>query len=296
MDVHLYGSTRRWPDDLLLADQYTLEPGGKGANQARAAARLGAGAMLVGRVGDDPWGETCVQAVRADGVDTSHVSTSENTRTGLTVIDIVDGIHVTRVVVPSANSHLSQEDVEHASDALERCDAILTQAEVPRPVRTQLAAWCSEVGIPLYLDPSPADSVTDDLLAASEVVTPNLDEAGRLADVKIEGEESARSAATIILSRGAQRVVVKLDDSGSLFADRDHVELVPTLDAEAVDETGAGDVFIAALAVAKLSGDDWLEAVRYANFASALSVQGIGLHLPDRQAVGRAMGEPRGAG
>jgi ribokinase len=280
MDIHLFGA-RRGSSGPLTAENYLVEPGGKGANQARAASRLGSSVSLVGQVGDDEFGAMCVEAVASDGVRTEAVGVASETRTGFVVIELVSGHHITRVFVPGANNMLSWSAVETALQREPACGAVLCQAEVPAPVLHGLVEWCRARTIPLFLDPAPPNAVTPAVLTSAEVVTPDMDEAGGLAGRVVDDEVTARLAVGDLLALGARRVVVKLGALGSLWAEADRPPmLVPTLDVEAVDETGAGDVFIAALATARIGGSPWEEAVRLANVASALSVAAPGLYLP----------------
>lgn len=281
MDIHLFGARHRAEYDLLMAERYAVEPGGKGANQARAVARLGGSVALVGRVGDDEFGRLCVDAVAGDGVRVEGVATSPETRTGFVVIDLVAGQHVTRVFVPGANTTLAWEDVEGTLVRETGCRAVLAQAEMPDDVLERLADWCEASGLPLYLDPVPPQAVTPGMLRRAEVVTPSKGEAGGLTGRDVDDEVSARLAAADLLALGARRVVIKLGPPGAVLAEADgDMTLVPTLDVVAENETGAGDAFLATLAMARLAGRSWHEAVRLANVASALSVSRPNLHLP----------------
>jgi ribokinase len=281
MDIHLFGARRRAEYDLLMAERYAVEPGGKGANQARGVARLGGSVALAGRVGDDEFGRLCRDAVINDGVRGEGIGISPETRTGFVVIDLVAGHHVTKVFVPGANTMLTWEDVQATLLREPDCRAVLAQAEAPDEVLELLAAWCEDTGTPLFLDPVPPTSVTPSLLARAEVLTPDLDEAGGLTGRTVNDEATARLAALDLLALGARRVAIKLGPLGALLAERDgDVTLVPTLDVTAENETGAGDAFLAALAMARLTGVSWPEAVRLGNVASALSVSRPDLYLP----------------
>ncbi|MEX1286506.1 MAG: PfkB family carbohydrate kinase [Acidimicrobiia bacterium] len=286
MDIHLFGARHRAEYGLLMAERYAVEPGGKGANQSRAVARLGGSVALVGRVGDDEFGRLCVDAVVGDGVRVEGLGISPDARTGFVVIDLVEGQHVTRVFVPGANMTLTWEDVESTLIRETGCRAVLAQAEMPNDVLERLAAWCEDVEVPLYLDPVPPQAVTPDLLRRAEVVTPSKGEAGGLTGREVDDEVSARLAARDLLALGAHRVIIKLGPPGAVLAEADgDVALIPTLNVVAENETGAGDAFLATLAVARLTGASWPEAVRLGNVASALSVSRPDLHLPTWEEV-----------
>lgn len=294
MDIHLFGAGMDGRPGLLTAKDYLAEPGGKGANQARAVARLGASAVLVGRVGNDEFGRMCLDAVERDDVDTSFVIQTSDQRTGFVVIDLVEGHHITKVLVPGANDGLEWEHVEAALPTLARCDALVTQAEIPAAVLSAVLDWSAESGVPLFLDPSPPQAVTADMLAGAEAITPDVGEAGGLTGREVTTESVAYMAAADLVASGVRRVLVKMGAGGTLMAGVGGSQLIPTIGVERVDETGAGDVFMAGLVVARTGGAEWAEAVRFANVASALSVSRSGLSLPRFDEVQEALGSGAG--
>jgi len=280
MDIHLFG-VERGGGPTYLADHYLVEPGGKGANQARAAARLGAEVMLVGRVGDDEFGHLCVDAVAGDGVDTDGVLVTSGRRTGFVVIRLVEGHHVSLVFSPGANNLLTWDDVAAALPRLEACDLVITQGEVPAAVTGPLLEWCQTRGVPLYFDPASPEQVTPELLRGAEIVTPDREEAQALTGRRLATPAAPWLAAAELAALGVDRLVLKLGTEGALLVTPDDGTVhVPTAHVDAVDETGAGDVFIAALAIRRASGAGWPEAVRFANAAAARSVSLPGLALP----------------
>jgi ribokinase len=293
MDLHLFGGRRPSSGSTLLVDHYLTEPGGKGSNVARAAARLGADVQLVGKVGDDDFGRRCVDAVGADGVDVSAGSSSA-TPTGFVAIELDEGRHRTLLFAAGANDELEWSAVEPVVRSIGPGDLVVAQAEIPRHVLAPLAELAVAGTIQLFLDPAPPERVGVDTLRAAEVVTPNRVEAAALVGRSDTSEVWPTVAATELRSAGARTVIVKTGATGAVLADERGVERVPTLAVEARDETGAGDVFIAALAVRRSEGADWSDSVRFANAASALSVADHGLLLPDRAAVesARRMIEP----
>ncbi len=291
MDIHLFDLRRFPPRDTLVADRYLAEPGGKGSNQARAAARLGAEVTLVGRVGDDEFGALCVEATAADGVDVTNVIATSDARTGFVVIELVEGQHRSLVFAPGANGALTWDDVERALGDLAAADVVVVQAEVPPDVLSRLMVWGAETATPVFLDPAPPERVTRPVIAAAEVVTPDIEEGAGLTGRRDLGHIGAPLAARELLAMGARRVLLKLDAEGVILGDESGLRRIPTLAVEAVDETGAGDVFMAALAVRRAQGADWVDAARYANTAAALSVAGAGLTLPSAAEVEAAVGK-----
>lgn len=289
MDIHLFGISEHPGPADFHAHHYLAEPGGKGANQARAAAKLGAEVLLVGRVGDDEFGHDCRDSATGDGVDTTYVKVTDGVRTGFVAIRLTEGHHHSIIYVPGANAHLAWKDVEAALPDLAGCDGVLVQAEVPGEVLAGITNWARESGVPLFLDPAPPEHVTLSAMRAATAITPDLEEgtalAGRSARSKLSPVLSARE----LVEAGARKVFLKLGADGVLMADTDGVLRIPTLTVDPVDETGAGDVFIAALSVYRAGGGDWHEAARFANAASALSVSRPGLALPAHDEVLQAM-------
>lgn len=280
MDIHLFDTVTGPGQAAHLAQGYLAEPGGKGANQARAAARLGADVLLVGRVGDDGFGAACVDAVAADEVDVRFVSREPAERTGFVVIELVAGQHRSLVFAPGANRLLTWD---HVAPALAEgpVDAVVTQAEVPSGVLRGLVEWSVRHDVPLFLDPSPPGDVPRRALTVAEAVTPDEEEVAVLSGRAVHGHAAPMLAARDLVHVGARRVLVKLDARGTVLAEPGRLAVVPTVAVDSVDETGAGDVFMAALVVSRGSGATWEEAVRFANAAASLSVSRPGLALPE---------------
>lgn len=295
MDIHLFGGEHRSEDGAYLAERYIIEPGGKGSNQARAAARLGADAVLVGCVGDDEFGRLGVDATNGDGVDTTHVVTTSERRTGFVVIQLIEGRHRSLVFTPGANSLLSWDDVAPALDALASCDIVITQSEVPADTVDRLIDWSQESSVPIYLDPASPQQASRHSLVGAEVITPNALEAEALTRRSLHDEATPMLAAQDLMAMGVRRAVLKLGPAGALFASDGSMKSIPTAAVEAVDETGAGDVFVAALAIKRAWGFDWIEAITFANAAAAVSISSSGLALPefdDVAAVAATIGLP----
>lgn len=288
MDIHLYGVEPSVGQAPIVARHHLAEPGGKGANVARAAARLGADVRLVARIGDDEFGRDCLDVIAADGVDISGVRTTPDAPTGFVAIELVTGHHRSILFGPGANDLLTWQDVETSLSGLGRGDVVIVQAEVPSEVLARVGDWAAATGVPLYLDPTPPDRVTREALAGAEVVTPDRQEAAALVGRADTSVLWPRLAADELLAAGARRVIVKLGAAGALLADASGAIEVPAPRVEMLDETGAGDVFLAALAVRR-SEDGWVDAVRFANAAAAVSVSTNGLGLPDHAAVEQAM-------
>jgi ribokinase len=291
MDLHLFGLSDSGGQAPIVADRYLASPGGKGGNVSRAISRLGADVSLIGCVGDDEFGRDCVHAVAADGVDVSGVDMTATAPTGFVAIELVEGRHRSLVFAPGANDLLGAEHVARRLSGLGKGDTVIAQAEIPEPALSVVIEAVTRKGLSLYLDPTPPDRVRADHLAAADVITPDLAEAAALVGRTGTSHLWPALAARELVGSGARRVVIKLGADGSIMATPDEpVVHVPTLEVDAVDETGAGDVFLAALAVRRSEGASWLDAIAFANAASAISVSQPGLTLPDRRSVelGRA--------
>jgi ribokinase len=289
MDLHLFGGRRRSSGAALVVDHRLTEPGGKGGNAARAAARLGAEIRLVARVGDDEFGHDCVEAIAADGVDVSAVTYSSTTPTGFVAIELTEGLHRTLVFAPGANDELTWEHVAPTLDQLSSGEIVVAQAELPASVMQSLARHVSSNGARLYLDPTPPENVDGDTLRAADVITPDRAEAAALVGRADTSELWPAIAAAELHAAGARAVIIKTGATGAVLVDGWGTRQIPTVPIDPVDETGAGDVFMAALAVRRSEGAAWDDAVRFANAASALSVASRGLLLPDRGSVEAAL-------
>lgn len=289
MDLHLFGGRRRSSGAALVVDHYFTEPGGKGGNVSRAAARLGAEVCLVARVGDDAFGRQCVDAIADDGVDVNGVTFSTTTPTGFVAIELTEGLHRTLVYAPGANEELTWEHVAPTLHELGTGEIVVAQAEIPRAVMQPLAHHVSSNGARLYLDPTPPEDVDEVVMRAADVITPARREAAALVGRADTSELWPALAATELHQAGARTVVVKTGATGAVLVDGWGTRQVPTLAIEPTDETGAGDVFMAGLAVRRSEGAGWDDAVRFANAASALSVANQGLYLPSRDAVEEAL-------
>jgi ribokinase len=289
VDLHLFDVHGSGGQAPLVADHYLAEPGGKGANVARAIARLGVDVSLVARVGDDDFGHLCLETMEADDVDATGVLVTPNTPTGFVAIALEEGLHRSLVYAPGANDMLTWADVEPHVSGLSTADIVVAQAEVPADTLAQLADHMVTSGAEFFVDPTPPERVTAGLLDRTDVITPDQAEAAALVGRQDTSPLWPRLAAEELLAAGARRVVIKLGRRGAILASDDEMVEIPTLPAQAVDETGAGDVFMATLAVCRAEDVDWPEATRIANVASALSVAEQGLYLPDRPSLDAAL-------
>ena len=277
-NVDLIARVPRLPHlgETLVGRSFHLGYGGKGANQAVTAARLGAQVTMVAKVGRDVFGDGAARNFRAEGIDTTHVLIDEQRFTGVAPILVDDSAQNVIVVVPGANQGLGPAEVRRASPAILAADAVVGQLEVP--VETTLEAFrIARAGaVRTILNPAPAATGLDPLLGLADLCVPNESEAEQLTGHPVTSRAEAEVAARALLGRGARAVIVTLGADGALVVDHDGAEHIPALRVAAVDPTGAGDAFIGSLAVFLAEGLALRVAARRANAVAALSVTRIG--------------------
>lgn len=254
--------------ETVLGSDLVVHPGGKGANQAVAAARLGGRAGIVGRVGDDGHGELLRGALAADGVDLAHLATTPGVPTGVALITIGPDGDNSIIVSPGANARLDPADVAAARAMIAGASVVSFQLEVPLPAVEAAARTAAEAGGRVVLNLSPPAPVPAELLALCDPLVVNEHEAAFLLD----GGGDAGELAAALARSGPRSVVVTLGADGVVVADGDGVTAIPSPKADAVDTTGAGDAFTAALCLRLARGDALRDAARYATRAGAAAV------------------------
>lgn len=270
------------PGETVMGGDFETFPGGKGANQAVAAARMGGKVTMVGRVGNDDFGNTLIQGLVENQVKTTFVTKDSDAKTGIALIAVADSSENLIVVAPGANMRVSVEDVHKASDLLREIDLLMVQLEIPLETVTAAVEMAHAVNIPVVLNPAPAQPLPPSLLAQVDVLTPNEKELALLT-----GEEDLERGIEILRGWGARNVVVTLGAQGARLVTETADQTLPAFKVTPVDTTAAGDAFNGALAVALAEGKALVEAVRYGTAAGALATTQIGAQpsLPDREAV-----------
>lgn len=259
------------PGETLTGQSFQLGFGGKGANQAVMAARLGAHVTMVSRVGNDVFGEQTLHNYQQHGIDTTHARRDDNQPTGTAVIIVEDSGENCILLVPGANAALSPEDVQAAASVLGECGVLLCQLEVPIETTLEAFRLARAAGVRTILNPAPAVPLPDELLRLTDLCIPNETEAELLTGQRVTSVEDATTAAEILRQRGAGAVLVTLGERGVVVVEESS-ELIPATPARAVDASGAGDAFIGSLAVFLLEGLPLRQAVFRANRAAAVSV------------------------
>ncbi len=279
------------PGETLTGHTFFTAPGGKGANQAVACARLGAPTRMVGRVGDDLFGEQLRASLRTAGVQDDGVLTAPGP-SGVALIAVDDAAENTIVIVPGANGAVGGDDISRLEQALDGARVLLLQLEVPMAMVVAAARAARARGVTVMLDPAPALPLPDELWALTDILTPNESEAAALTGIPVRDEQSAAAAARALLARGVRTVIIKLGARGALVADTDNTRMWPAFTVTPVDTVAAGDAFNGGLATALSEGRSFEEAIRWGLAAGALSVTKPGAQpsMPDRRELLELLG------
>jgi len=260
------------PGETVQADAFATFHGGKGANQAVAAARLGARVDFIGRVGADEMGRKTRDQLRAEGVGVARLRRARGVHSGVALILVDRSGQNSIAVAPGANGRVSPGDILAARPLIARADVLLLQLEIPLETAAAAARLGRECGARVVLNPAPAQPLGEELLRAADVLTPNETELAQLAGCPVRDAASAFRAIERLRRRGARAVVATLGEQGAVGADESGRFEAPAFRVKAVDATAAGDVFNGALAVRLAQGAALAEAVRFASAAAAISV------------------------
>lgn len=287
INIDLVATTPRLPvaGETLLGHDFFKAPGGKGANQAVASARLGIATYMVGRVGAQGFAAELVSSLQASGVQTDNVFLDETVSSGVAIISVDDTGENQILVIPGANGRVNQEDVERLSRLLPQATALLLQFEIPMSAVVAAAKAAREAGVRVILDPAPVQSdVPDELYSLVDIITPNEVEAAQLVGFPVDGEESATKAAAVLRQRGVKNAIVKLGAKGVFCATQEESFFIPSFPVHTVDTTAAGDAFNGGLAAALHQGLSLRQAVVWGAAAGALAATKPGAQpsLPDR--------------
>lgn len=265
--------------ETLVGHSFHLGYGGKGANQAVMAAKLGAQVTMVNKVGRDVFGEGTLKNYRDEGIDTTHVLFDESGFSGVAPIFVDDNAQNFIVIVPGANLGLSPVDVQNAKQVILEADILICQLEIP--IETTLEAFriAKSGNVRTILNPAPAAPIPEELLRLSDICAPNETETELLTGQPVGTLAEAEAAARKLLSQGPGTVILTLGERGALLVGKDSVENLPAIKVAAVDPTGAGDAFVGSLAVFLGEGLSLRDAIRRANAVAALSVTRIGTQV-----------------
>lgn len=264
------------PGETVLGGTFFMNPGGKGANQAVAIARLGGYVSFICKTGSDIFGHQSQQLFEEEGIDTSYIFSDSKNPSGVALITVDAHAENCIVVASGANAALLPSDLASAVEAIEEADLVLMQLEIPMDTVEYVAEAAYRQGKKVILNPAPAQALSPSLLRHLSIITPNEMEAEMISGIRITDENSAREAARAIVGMGVGCVIITLGAKGALIHCDGADEFIPALRVEAVDTTAAGDVFNGALTVALAEERSLAEAVRFACKASAISVTRVG--------------------
>jgi ribokinase len=290
LNMDLVVNSPRHPQigETILGGKFATFPGGKGANQAVAAARMGASVSMIGRVGKDGFGADLLRVAEQDGIDISHISLDEREATGIALITVDSQGRNTIVVASGANLALLPEHVQAASEAFTRADVLVAQLENPLDTVSEAILLAAQHGLQVVLNPAPAQPLPAKLLAKVDYFIPNEGEA-----MQISGTESLEAAIPKLLDMGVRNLMITLGEQGVLVVKQDSRQHIPAYPAQAVDTVAAGDAFVGAFAAGLAEGMALEQAVCLGNAAAAISVTRPGAQpsLPFRSEVDEFLGD-----
>ena len=276
MDMVIRTSAIPAPGETVVGNSFATIPGGKGANQAVAAARCGAQVSMIGRVGNDDMGERLLLGLQANGVDTRAIMVSESVSTGIAIVIVDDNGDNGICVAGGANLKLNPADIDEQVSLIGRADVVVMQLEIPQETAAYALQEARRHKVPVVLNPAPAPEKINPILFDVDVLIPNQHETSRLCGEPANDVHSAKLAGSALVARGAKNVVVTLGRRGALALCEDQIFQIPPFNAKVVDTTGAGDAFCGAFAVAYAQEKDVKKAARFAGAAGALACNKFG--------------------
>ncbi|KRF52882.1 MULTISPECIES: ribokinase [Priestia] len=277
MDLVVTSNIRPGAGETVLGESFKTVPGGKGANQAVAAARLGADVSMIGCVGEDHYGKAILENFKSNGVSVKNVKPVTDSDSGTAHIILAEGDN-SIVVVKGANDYITPDYVEKAKEKIKEADIVLIQQEIPEETVEYVAQLCQELKVPLLLNPAPARPLKAEVIEQVSYITPNEHEA----ELLFEGKEKEE-----VLKQYPNKLFITEGKQGVRYFNGEKEVLVPSYQVETIDTTGAGDTFNAALAVALAEGMGFEKGIRFANRAASLSVTKFGAQggMPTRKEV-----------
>jgi ribokinase len=268
--------TERFPNpgETIIGGEFFMFPGGKGANQAVAAARMGGKVDFICKVGNDIFGKQAIEGFKKEEINTEFIKIDESSASGVALITI-NGEGENEIVVASgSNGNLNEDDVLSSESAFENAEIVLLQLEIP--LRTVEFVVEKAKNKKVVLNPAPAQKINDETLKNLYLITPNETEAEILTGIKVESDESINSAASELLKKGIQNVIITLGSKGAFFKNSDESFYISVPKVTAIDTTAAGDIFNGALVVALNDGKNWKNAIELACQAASISVTRMG--------------------
>lgn len=272
--------------ETVLGGTFYKAAGGKGANQAVAASRAGGDVSFISCVGDE-YGDESIEGFRKDGINVEYVKKDPNVATGIALILVDKNGENSISVASGANLSLTASDIHKAQQIIKDADVLLMQLESPIEVVEAAAKIASMAGVKTILNPAPAQPLSDELLKCITILTPNESETELLTGIEVKNETDAINAASVLLKKGIEVVIITIGSKGALLATKDETKIISGHKVEAKDTTAAGDIFNGALAIAISENKSLDEAIHFANAAAAVSVTRMGAQpsAPKRQEI-----------
>ena len=263
------------PGETILGGEFFMNAGGKGANQAVAAARLGGDVLLIAKLGDDIFGKQTIEGLQKAKIQTQFIFIDKTAPSGTALINVNEQGENSIVVAPGANANLLPADIANVI-GMDAAEIILMQLEIPMATIEQVAKNAKQTHQKIIINPAPAQKLSDELLNGLFLITPNETEANILTGINVVDAASAGEAAKIFLAKGVQNVIVTLGRQGAYFHNNDEQFLVAAPIVQALDTTAAGDTFSGAIAVAVTENKSWKQAIEFAVKAASMSVTRLG--------------------
>lgn len=287
MDLVTYTGRMPVTGETIMGKSFRQIPGGKGANQADAIARLGEDVMIIGCVGSDDMGNTLLESLKNDGVNVAAVRKADCVATGIASITVDASGNNCIIVVPGANHMLSVEDLQAATEIIRKSEVVVAQLEVPIDTVRFAIKTARHMGKLTILNPAPAAELGEEILSYVDILVPNDTELELLSGMKVNDETDIIRAAQVLLNKGVKELIVTLGSKGCMHINRSGSRKYPAYKVEAVDTTAAGDSFIGAIAVAISEGKGFEEAINFATAVGAITVtrEGAQSSLPLREEV-----------
>lgn len=286
MDLVVNVDTMPKPGQTIIGSNFKEVPGGKGANQAVAMARLNGNVSMIGKVGEDGFGQTLINSLKNDKVDTTYIRTSKGA-TGVALITVDKNAQNSIVVSPGANFEVKEDDIDNNIEAIKNSDIVVLQLETPLNTIKYALNKAKELNKYTILNPAPAVKLDDEIIKNVDLLTPNETELEIISGVSIETEEDIQKAAQIMIEKGVKELIVTLGSKGSLYINKEKSMFKKAYKVEAVDTTAAGDSYTGALAVALSQDKNIEDAMDFASKVGALSVlkEGAQSSLPTLEDV-----------
>lgn len=275
-DMVIQSSYLPKPGETVLGGRFEMVNGGKGANQAVAAARLGGQVTFIGKVGNDVFGHKAIQGLKADKINTDFTFIQDQIASGIALI-MVDGEGENCISVASgANAEISKDDIDQAARCFDAENLLLTQLEVPIEIVEYTIKKAKNAGMKTILNPAPAATLSDQLLTQVDILTPNQSEAQIMTGIAVTGLDSAQKAAQALRDKGVGTIILTMGQLGAYVLGGGMDEIIPAVPVRAIDTTAAGDTFNGALACSLSAGNDLKSAIRFSTKAAAISVTRFG--------------------